>query len=160
MKTGIKHITRAAAVAAMYTALSLLSNILGLASGALQLRLSEALCLMPLIFPESIWGLFVGCLLSNVLTGCVVWDIIFGSLATLFAAYLSLRLKKYISLAVLPPVIINALAVPFILKYAYGIGDAWWYLCITVGIGQLIVCGIFAPMLTRGIKKHIRVIDI
>ncbi len=153
MNTGIKRITRAASVAALYTVLSLVSNVLGLASGAIQLRLSEALCLLPIIFPESIWGLFVGCFISNILTGCVLWDIIFGSLATLAAAYLSFRLKMRAYLAVIPPVAVNALAVPFILKYAYGLGDAWWYLCISIGIGQTIVCLGLAPMIVQRIKN-------
>lgn len=159
MKTGIKQITRASAVAALYIALTLISNMLGLANGAIQLRLSEALCLLPMIFPESIWGLFIGCLLSNILTGCVVWDIIFGSLATLLGAYLTYRLRRHTALAVIPPVASNALVVPFVLKYAYGIGDAWWYLCFTVGLGEFIVCALFAPILLRGIKKHMKVMN-
>lgn len=159
MKTGIKQITRASAVAALYIALTLISNMLGLANGAIQLRLSEALCLLPMIFPESIWGLFIGCLLSNILTGCVVWDIIFGSLATLLGAYLTYRLRRHTALAVIPPVASNALVVPFVLKYAYGIGDAWWYLCFTVGLGEFIVCALLAPILLRGIKKHMKVMN-
>lgn len=160
MKTDIKRISRAAVIAALYTALTIISNIFGLASGAVQLRLSEALCLLPIIFPESIWGLFIGCLLSNIITGCVIWDIIFGSLATALAAYLSYRLRRHIVLALIPPVVINAVVVPFILKYAYGIGEAWWYLCLTVGLGELIVCSLLAPILIRGIKKHTRVMNL
>ena len=156
MNSKTKILTRAALVAGMYIVLTMIANMLGLASGAIQFRLSEALTLMPIIFPESIWGLFIGCLLSNILTGCVIWDVIFGSLATLIAAVFTRILKKKIFLASLCPVISNAIIVPFVLKYAYGLGDAWWYLCITVGIGELAVCCLLAPIVLKGIEKHIK----
>lgn len=156
MKTNVKSITRAALVAGMYIVLTMISNMMGLASGAIQFRLSEALTLMPVIFPESVWGLFIGCVLSNLLTGCVIWDIIFGSLATLIAALLTRNLKNKIFLASLCPVVSNALIVPFVLKYAYCLGDAWWYLCITVGIGEVAVCCLLAPLVLKGIQKHLK----
>ncbi len=156
MKTNVKSITRASLVAGMYIVLTMISNMMGLASGAIQFRLSEALTLMPIIFPESVWGLFIGCILSNLLTGCVIWDIIFGSLATLIAAILTRKLKNKIFLASLCPVISNAVIVPFVLKYAYGLGDAWWYLCITVGIGEVAVCCLLAPLVLKGIRKHLK----
>lgn len=156
MKLNIKLITRASVIAGMYIVLTLLSNMLGLASGAIQLRLSETLTLLPVIFPESVWGLFVGCFVSNLLTGCVLWDIIFGSLATLIGAFFTLELKNHRFLASLAPVISNAVIVPFVLKYAYGLGDAWWYLSITVGIGEIAACCILAPIATKGIEKHLK----
>ena len=154
----IKKLTRAAAVAGLYIILTLLSNMMGLANGAIQVRLSEALTLLPIILPESIWGLFVGCFVSNVLTGCVVWDIIFGSLATLIGAYGAYSFKEKRFLASLCPVIANAVIVPFVLKYAYGLRSAWWYLCITVGIGEVIACCILAPIVTKAIEKHMKII--
>ena len=78
-----RAITRGAAVAALYTALTLVSAVFGLSSGVIQLRLSESLCLLPLVMPEAVLGLYVGCIISNLITGCAFWDIIFGSLATL-----------------------------------------------------------------------------
>ena len=155
MKTNVKGITRAALIAGMYIVLTILSNMMGLANGAIQFRLSEALALMPIIFPESVWGLFVGCVLSNFLTGCVIWDIIFGSLATLIAAILTRRLKNKIFLASLCPVISNAIIVPFVLKYAYGLGSAWLYLSLTVGIGEAVVCCLLAPLVLKGVKKRL-----
>ncbi len=156
MKTNVKSITRAALVAGMYIVLTMVSNMMGLASGAIQFRLSEALTLMPVIFPESVWGLFIGCVLSNLLTGCVIWDIIFGSIATLIAALLTRKLKNKIFLASLCPVISNALIVPFVLKYAYCLGSSWWYLCVTVGIGEVVVCCLLAPLVLKGIQKHLK----
>ena len=156
MKTNAKIITRASLVAGMYIVLTFVSNIFGLASGAIQFRLSEALTLLPIIFPESVWGLFIGCLLSNLLTGCVIWDVIFGSLASLIAAFLTRKLKNKIFLASLCPVISNAVIVPFVLKYAYGLGDAWWYLSLTVGIGEVAVCCLVAPLVLKGIYKHLK----
>ncbi len=156
MNTKAKIITRASLIAGLYIVLTMVSNMMGLASGAIQFRLSEALTLLPVIFPESIWGLFIGCLLSNVLTGCVIWDVIFGSLATLIAAIATHKLKKKRFLASLCPVVSNAIIVPFVLKYAYGLGDAWWYLCLTVGIGEAVVCMILAPIVLKGIEKHIK----
>ena len=152
----VTFITQAAMIAAIYVVLTMFVSALNLASGAIQFRLSEALTLLPVIFPESIWGLFIGCLLSNILTGCVIWDVIFGSLATLIAAVFTRILKKKRFLASLCPVISNAIIVPFVLKYAYGLGDAWWYLCITVGIGELAVCCLLAPIVLKGIEKHIK----
>ena len=90
------------------------------------------------------------------LTGCVLWDIIFGSLATLIGAFFTLKLKNHRFLASLAPVISNAIIVPFVLKYAYGLGDAWWYLSITVGIGEIAACCILAPIATKGIEKHLK----
>ena len=154
MKT--KKLTRAAAIAGLYIILTLVANMMGLANGAIQVRLSEALTLLPIIFPESIWGLFIGCFISNILTGCVVWDIIFGSVATLIGAYGVYKLRNRRFLASLCPVIANAVIVPFVLKYAYGLGDAWWYLCLTVGAGEVIACCILAPIVTKAIEKHMR----
>ena len=154
MKQNLKLITRAAVVAALYIVLTLVANMLGLANGAIQVRLSEALTLLPVLFAESVWGLFVGCLISNIITGCVIWDIICGSLATLIGAYVTLKLKNHRFLASLAPVVSNAVIVPFVLKYAYGVGDAWWFMVITVAIGEIITCVFFAPLVVKALEKH------
>ncbi len=124
-------LTRAGMIAAIYVALTMLSALMGLSSGAIQLRLSEAMCLLPLIFPEAIVGLTLGCALANFITGCAVWDIVFGSVATLIGAigaYLLKRLpEKYEFLATVPTILANAIIVPFVLKYAYGIADGYWF---------------------------------
>ena len=92
--TKVGSLTLGGAVAAVYVLLTLLAAALGLASGVIQLRLSEALCVLPIFFPAAVPGLFVGCLLANLLTGAVVWDVIFGSLATLLGALGTRLLRK------------------------------------------------------------------
>ena len=104
-----KYLTNAAIIAAVYIVLTLITNALGLANGAIQVRISEALCALPMFTPAAIPGLFIGCLLSNIFTGCVIWDVIFGSLATLIGAVFTYNLRKYRRLALLPPIISNTI---------------------------------------------------
>ena len=150
-------LTRAGMIAAIYVALTMLSALMGLSSGAIQLRLSEAMCLLPLIFPEAIVGLTLGCALANFITGCAVWDIVFGSVATLIGAlgaYLLRRLpEKYEFVATIPTVLANAVIVPFVLKWAYGIEDGYWFLFATVGIGEVLSAGVLGIFLYKNLKK-------
>ena len=97
----IRGIAVGAVVTALYVVLTYLANTLGLASGAIQVRLSEILTVMPVFTPFAIPGLFIGCILANVLTGCALWDVVFGSLATLIGAVGTYLLRKYNLLAVL-----------------------------------------------------------
>ena len=149
--------TRAGMIAAIYVALTMLSALMGLSSGAIQLRLSEAMCLLPLILPEAIVGLTLGCALANFITGCAVWDIVFGSVATLIGAvgaYLLKRLpEKYEFVATIPTVLANAVIVPFVLKWAYGIEDGYWFLFATVGIGEVLSAGVLGTFLYKNLKK-------
>ena len=152
-------ITQAAMIAAIYVVLTLTVNAFGLASGAIQVRISEALCVLPVFTPAAIPGLFLGCLISNTLSGCVILDIIFGSLATLLGAIGAYLLRKTRFIFTLPPVLANAIVVPFVLKYAYGLQDAFLYLVITVGIGEIISICVIGMILKsvlwkqRGFKK-------
>ena len=114
----VLFLTQAAMIAALYAVLTFLANALGLASGAIQVRFSEALCILPFFTPAAIPGLFTGCLLSNILTGCALPDIIFGSIATLTGALGSYALRRQKWLVPVPPILANAVIVPFILKYA------------------------------------------
>ncbi len=152
-----KKLTRGAVIAALYVALTSISGLFGLASGVIQFRLSEALCILPLVMPEAILGLTVGCLISNLIAGGVIWDILFGSLATLLGAvgtYLLRRLpERLIFLATLPPVIANALIVPFVLIYAYGAPDALPFLILTVGLGELVCCTLLGSVLYYSTNK-------
>ena len=144
-------------IAAIYVALTMLSALMGLSSGAIQLRLSEAMCLLPLILPEAIVGLTLGCALANFITGCAVWDIVFGSVATLIGAlgaYLLRRLpEKYEFVATIPTVLANAVIVPFVLKWAYGLEDGYWFLFATVGIGEVLSAGVLGTFLYKNLKK-------
>lgn len=94
-KKSALFLTQAAMIAALYVVLTYIANLFGLASGVIQIRLSEMLCILPVFTPAAIPGLFIGCLLSNILTGCVIWDILFGSLATLAGAIGTYLLRNH-----------------------------------------------------------------
>ena len=136
----IIYITQAALIAAIYTVLTLIAAGFDLASGAIQVRFSEALTIMPFFTPAAIPGLTIGCLLSNLLTGCALPDIIFGSLATFLGAVGSYALRRNRWLCALPPIISNMLIIPFILTYAYHIPGGIPLFMLTVGTGELISC--------------------
>jgi len=144
----IRYITEAAAVAALYTVLTLVSGMLGLSSGQIQVRLSEALCLLPMIIPGAVPGLFAGCFIANVLTGALIPDIIFGSLATLAGAVLTSKAGSNEILGAAGPIFCNTLTVPLILRYAYGVRPLWISF-ITVLIGELISVGIAGIIVYR-----------
>lgn len=147
-------ITQAAMIAAIYVVLTVFAGSFGLASGAIQIRISEALCILPIFTPAAIPGLFIGCLIANSVTGCVIWDIICGSLTTLLAAALTYRLRRTKLLFMLPPIVGNALVVPFVLKYAYGLGDAVWFMVLTVGAGELLSVAVFGWALKKILMPH------
>jgi uncharacterized membrane protein len=141
------RIVSGAAIAAVYVVLTVLAASVNLASGAIQVRFSEALTVLPFFTPAAVPGLAVGCLLSNILTGCALPDIIFGTLATLLGALGTRMLKGHRFLCTLPPVIANTLIVPFVLTYAYHIPGGIPYLMLTVGIGEVIACMILGQIL-------------
>ena len=153
-KNKTTQITRGAVIAALYILLSLLARALGLDSGVIQVRFSEALCILPCFTPGAIGGLFAGCLLYNILSGAVIWDVIFGSLATLIGAIFTYLLRKRPILAVLPPIISNTLIIPFVLSFAYHAEGAIWYFMLTVGIGEVISCGVLGLSLYTALNKH------
>lgn len=154
----IIKITQAAAIAAIYVALTYASAALGISSGAIQVRLSEALTILPYFTPAAIPGLFVGCVLANTLTGCALWDIIFGSLATLIGAVFTYLLRKRKWLAPIPPILANTVIVPFVLTYAYGVPDGIPFLMATVGAGEIISCGVLGMILLLALDKYKNVI--
>ena len=150
----IRGIAVGAVVAALYVVLTYLANTLGLASGAIQVRLSEILTVMPVFTPFAIPGLFIGCILANVLTGCALWDVVFGSLATLIGAIGTYLLRKHNLLSVVPPILANAIIVPFVLLFVYSLDGTYFYFFATVGIGEVISCGIFGTILLKSLKKY------
>ena len=150
MKNKALFITQAAAIAAIYTLLTCFAGAVGLANGAIQLRFSEALTILPYFTPAAIPGLFIGCVLSNLLTGAVLWDVVFGSLATLIGAVFTYLLrKKSFLLAPVPPIVANTLIVPFVLSYAYGVPDGIPFLMLTVGAGEIISCVVLGLLLLK-----------
>ena len=147
-------ITQAALIAALYVVLTYVANSLGLASGAIQVRFSEALTILPYFTTAAIPGLFIGCILSNLLTGCALWDIVFGSIATLLGALGTHALRKQKWLAPLPPVVANTLIVPFVLAYVYSVPDGIPYLMLTVGAGEVISCYVLGMILLFALSKY------
>jgi len=148
----VKNLCLGGAIAALYVVLTLLANAFGLASGAIQVRLSEALTILPVFTVAAIPGLTVGCVLANLITGCAAWDVVFGSLATLIGAAGTRLLRKRPLIAWIPPVLSNAIIVPIVLQKVYGAPDSFWYLMLTVGAGEVIACGILGLLLYRGLK--------
>ena len=151
-------ITQAAVIAAVYVVLTLAINAFDLASGAIQVRISEALTILPYFTPAAIPGLFVGCLLSNFLTGAPIWDVVFGSLATLLGAAGTYMLRRQKWLAPLPPVIANILIIPPVLHFAYGLPGGIPFFMLTVGIGEVISCGILGMLLLFLPQKYRHII--
>ena len=154
--TSALYLTRGALVGAMYVALTYFSGILGLSSGVIQFRISEALCVLPIFFPEAIPGLFIGCIVSNILVGGIVWDVIFGSLATLIGAFFGSKMKRK-WLVPLPTVISNTVVVPFIILYCYmdGVGiELYTVTALGVFVGEVLSAYVIGLMLLYAVDKR------
>ena len=139
------YVTQAGLIAALYTVLTVFVGAFGLASGAVQLRISEALCVLPFFLPAAIPGLTVGCLISNLILGGIWQDVIFGTLATLIGAIGARLLRRWPWLVPLPTVLSNTVIVPLVLAYGYRFEDGLPYLMLTVGLGEVLsayVCGL------------------
>ena len=155
---GMSHtlVITQAAIIALYTVLTILASLLGLSSGAIQVRFSEALTILPFFSFAGVPGVTIGCLVSNIVTGSDIFDIIFGTLATFIGAvgtwYIGILFRKTEKnilkfLSPLPPIIANTIIVPFVLAYAYHVPDGIPYLMLTVGAGEVISCGILGLIL-------------
>ncbi len=145
-----------AVVAALYVLLTLLSSMLGLDKGILQLRFSEALCVLPMLMPGAIPGLTVGCFLANLLLGGVWLDWVVGPVATLLGALGAYVLRKYRWLAPLPTVVANTVLIPVVLCYGYGMEQGIPLMMLTVGVGELISVYGFGMLLYGAIQKQKR----
>ena len=154
MNKRVKFICHAAIIAALYVALTYLAAAMGLASGAIQVRFSEALCILPYFTPAAIPGVTIGCLLSNLLTGGAPLDVMFGTLATLIGAVVARLLHKYKWLVPLPSVLSNMAIIPPILIFVYHVEDAYPYLLFTVGIGEVISIYGIGMMLLFALEKR------
>ena len=153
----IRFMTQAAMIAAIYVVFTYL--FAPFSFGEVQVRLSEALTILPLFTPAAVPGLFIGCLLGNILGGAILPDIIFGSLATLIGAVFTYILrKKGPVIGILPPIIVNSLIVPFVLRFGYGVPLPVPLLMLTVGAGEVISCGILGNILYRAFYKYRTVI--
>ena len=151
-----KYLTRAAVIAALYVVLTWLTALFGLSGqGLVQVRVSEALCILPYFTAAAVPGVTIGCLLSNLLTGAHVLDILFGTLATLLGALGTRALRKWEWLTPLPPILANTVIVPFVLRYAYFTTDvAFPLLVASVAAGEIISVGALGLLLLFALKKH------
>ena len=162
--TRLRKLCRAAVIGALYAAVTLL--LAPISYGNLQCRVSEALCILPWFFPETAWGLFVGCLLANLVGGNGPLDIVFGSLATLIACLITARIRLR-GLALLPPVIVNAVMVGAMLAYVFS-QDTFWaaypVFALEVAVGEAVAMYVLGlplsylleriPYVKKNGKKH------
>ena len=139
MKFRTRDLCLTAMIAAIYAALTL--GLQAISFGPVQFRVSEALTLLPILFPQAIPGLTLGCLISNLFSplGATVYDVVFGTLATLIAAILTRRIKGSVWVKALPPVLANGVIVGLVLTYAYGLNTLWLNM-LTVAAGEAVVC--------------------
>lgn len=167
----VLFIVQAGIIAAVYVVLTVIFAPFGF--GEIQVRISEMLTILPFFLPAAIPGLFIGCLIGNVLGGAVIPDIIFGSIATLIGAvgtymigdlfrkkfgsssagHASNQLTKWLVIGALPPIIANALIVPFVLKYAYAVPIPIPLMMLTVGAGEIVSCGILGVILGKAVAR-------
>ncbi|SDB11020.1 QueT transporter family protein [Butyrivibrio sp. INlla16] len=146
----VLFITQAAMIAAIYAVLTAMIQPFDLASGAIQFRVSEALCVLPFFTPAAVPGVIIGCFISNIFAGAGVWDIVLGTFATAIAAFASYKLKDHRFLVTLPPVISNMVIVPFILILC-GMVPAtvasYLFTAFTVAIGEVLACVVLGSVL-------------
>ena len=153
MQKNTQFITHTAFIATVYVVLTYASSLFGLSSGVIQVRFSEALTVLPVFTPAAIPGLCIGCFLSNLLTGCAFWDIIFGTFATLIGAIGTYFLRKKPYAAPIPPIISNMIIIPFILHLVYQLPGGIFFFMLTVGAGEIISCGVLGMILYTALKK-------
>ncbi len=158
MKKKSTHVIYGAILAALYVVLTLISGMLGLSSGLIQLRLSEALCVFACFTPYAIPGLTIGCLVANMITGAVIWDVLFGTLATFLGVLLAYVFRGRRAVALCFPVLTNTLILPFVLKLGYGIVGNVWYMFLTIGLGEILSCGILGSFLGAILEKYKRIL--
>ena len=156
-KITVQQLTRAAIAGALYAVLTLLSSAFGIAYGPVQFRLSEALCVLPFLFPETAWGLFAGCWVSNLISPYGPLDMVVGSLATLIAALWTAKCRRR-WLSPLPPVVCNGLLVGAVLAWQQSgsletFFPAFIANALSVALGEAVVCFVLGLLLLRGIEK-------
>ena len=153
MKKGVGYMTQAAMIAAIYVVLVFV--FAPISFGPVQIRVAEALTVLPFFTPAAIPGVFVGCLIANLLSpGMIVLDIVFGSLATLVAAIISYKLRTNKYLVPLPPILVNMIVVPYVLKYGYGLPMPLFISALAVGAGQIVSCYGLGLVLIQVLEKY------
>ena len=149
----VTFLTQAAMIAALYVVLTFV--FAPISFGEVQIRIAEMLTVLPIFTPAAVPGLFVGCLIGNITGGAMLPDVIFGSIATLVGAggtYCLRNTNRFF--AVLPPIVANILIVPFVLRYAYGVALPIPFLMLTVGIGEVVSCGVLGNCLITVLNRY------
>ncbi len=153
MRNRVLFMTQAAMIAAIYVVLCVVFRFTSF--GPIQVRVADALAVLPFFTGAAVPGLFVGCVIANLISGSVLLDVVFGSLATLLGAvgtFLLRKKNKY--LAPLPPIFANAWIVPFVLRYGYGVSFSLLFLTGMVAIGEILSCGILGSILLRLLERY------
>ena len=149
----VTFLTQAAMIAALYVVLTFV--FAPISFGEVQIRIAEMLTVLHIFTPAAVPGLFVGCLIGNITGGAMLPDVIFGSIATLVGAagtYCLRNTNRFF--AVLPPIVANVLIVPFVLRYAYGVALPIPFLMLTVGIGEVVSCGVLGNCLITVLNRY------
>ncbi len=136
----VLYLTQAAVIAALYVVLTLVFAPISFGTSGVELRVSECLTILPFFTPAAIGGLFVGCLIANILGGAIIWDILFGSLATLIGAAIAYRLRKSRWMVPIPTILANTIIVPLVLCFGYGVNLPIAVLFLSIFVGEVLGC--------------------
>ena len=151
-KKSALYLTQGAMIAALYVALTVV--FAPISFGPMQVRIAEILTILPLFTPAAVPGLFAGCLLGNIIGGAILWDVIFGSLATLIGAVQGYLLRKNRWLVPIPAILANTVIVPLVLKYGYGLDLPLLLSALYVFVGEVIGCYLLGETLASFLMKY------
>ncbi len=146
------HLAQGGIIAALYAALTLI--FAPISFGPVQVRIAEALSILPMFTKAAVPGLFIGCILGNLLGGAVITDIVFGSIATLIGAFLAYLLRKNRWLVPIPTVISNAVIIPLVLHYAYDVQIPVYLMMLHILAGEFLGCYLLGEVLGDFLFRH------
>ena len=150
--TATLRVAQGGIIAALYVVLTMV--FAPISFGAVQVRIAEIMTIMPLFTSAAIPGLFVGCLLANLLGGAIVWDVVFGSLATLLGAVFGYMLRKNRWLVPIPAIIANTVIVPLVLRYGYGVDMPLYLIAAYIALGEIAGCYILGELFASVLLRH------
>ena len=151
------HMAQGALIAALYATITVI--FAPISFGPVQVRIAEALTILPMFTSAAIPGLFIGCIIANLFGGTIIWDVIFGALATLIGAAGGYRLRNNRWLVSIPTIIANGIIVPFVLKYGYGMDMPIILMMLYVSVGEIIGCYVLGEMLASALLKHGKILQ-
>ena len=150
----VRFLCYTAIIAALYVALTAISAILGLASGVIQVRISEALCVLPFFTAAAVPGVTIGCFISNIIFSGNILDIVFGTLASLIGVIGARLLRKWKWSVTIPTIVANTIIIPFVLKYGFMLEDSIVFFVVTIFIGEFIAAGVLGTSLLFALNKR------